>query len=171
MLPDSQKRPMTQVKGTIRPLRREDKEPIRLLLQETDVFTTDEIEIALELIDIVLDRPAQEDYVVHVYEEGGEVLGYYCLGQTPATNGTFDLYWIAVKPSAHKRGIGAALNAHVEHLIRSEGGRLVIAETSSQLKYERTRRFYLSQGYAQLARVRDYYRVGDDLVVYGKYLT
>jgi ribosomal protein S18 acetylase RimI-like enzyme len=76
-----------------------------------------------------------------------------------------------VKPSAYRRGIGASLNAHAERLIRSKGGRLVIAETSSQAKYENTRRFYVNQGYSQLARVRDYYRVGDDLVVFGKYLT
>jgi hypothetical protein len=47
---------------------------------------------------------------------------------------------------------------------------LVVAETSSQPKYEKTRRFYLTRGYAELARIRDYYRRGDDLVVYGKYL-
>jgi len=162
---------MDAVKGVVRPLKRGDREPLRQLLIETDVFTPDEIEIALELIDIGFDKPGQEDYIVNVYDDGSEVLGYYCIGPTPATNGTFDLYWIAVKPSAHRRGIGASLNAHAERLIRSQGGRLVIAETSSQARYEKTRRFYVNQGYSQLARVRDYYRVGDDLVVFGKYLT
>ncbi len=163
--------PMDPVKGAIRPLRHEDKEPIRRLLEETDVFTPEEVEIAMELVDIALLRPGQKDYIVQVYDEGGLVLGYYCVGPTPGTSGTFDLYWIAVKPSSHRTGIGKALNAHAEHLVRAKGGRLMIAETSSQEKYEKTRRFYMSRGYAQLARIRDYYRVGDDLVVYGKYLT
>lgn len=162
---------MDAVNDVVRPLKHGDREPLRQLLIETDVFTPDEIEIALELIDTAFEKPEQEDYIVNVYDDGGEVLGYYCIGPTPATNGTFDLYWIAVKPSAHRRGIGASLNAHAERLIRSQGGRLVIAETSSQARYEKTRRFYVNQGYSQLARVRDYYRVGDDLVVYGKYLT
>lgn len=155
----------------IRPLRPEDREPIRELLVETNVFTNEEIGIALELIDTVLDKPEQKDYIVFVCEDGGEVLGYYCIGPTPATQSTFDLYWIATKPSRQRRGVGGILDEHAANLIRSKGGRLVIAETSSQPKYEMTRRFYLTRGYTELSRIRDYYRIGDDLVVYGKYLT
>ena len=141
------------------------------MLVETDVFTDEEIGIALELIDVVLERPEQPDYIIRVYEEAGEVLGYYCIGPTPATQSTFDLYWIATKPSGQRRGVGGALDEHAAALIRSKGGRLVIAETSSGSKYEKTRRFYLTRGYTELSRIRDYYRIGDDLVVYGKYLT
>ena len=154
-----------------RPLRREDREPIRSLLCETRVFTEEEIGIALELIDIVLDRPGQKDYLIYAHEDEGEVLGYYCIGPTPGTDTTYDLYWIATKPSEHGRGIGSLLDQHATELIRSKGGRLMIAETSSRPTYEKTRRFYATRGYAELARIRDYYRAGDDLVVYGKYLS
>lgn len=154
----------------IRLLRHEDREPIHGLLFETGVFTRDEIDIALELVDVVLQRPGQDDYQIFVFD-AGTVLGYYCVGPTPATEATYDLYWIAVAPSAHRKGVGAALIAHAEALVSSHGGRLVIAETSSQMKYEPTRRFYLRQGYSELSRIRDYYRIGDDLVVYGKYLS
>jgi hypothetical protein len=50
------------------------------------------------------------------------------------------------------------------------GGRLILAETSSQMKYESTRQFYLRQGYRELSRIKDYYRLGDDLIVFGKYI-
>jgi hypothetical protein len=50
-------------------------------------------------------------------------------------------------------------------------GRLIIAETSSLPRYQRTRDFYVRRGYTELAKIVDYYRPGDDLVVYGKYLT
>jgi GNAT superfamily N-acetyltransferase len=155
----------------IRSLRREDRESLRQLLVETEVFSSEEIGIALELIDVVLDKPEQKDYIIRVYEENGEVLGYYCVGPTPATQSTFDLYWIATKPSGQRKGVGSGLDEHAENLIRSKGGRLVIAETSSQPKYEKTRQFYLTRGYTELSRIRDYYRIGDDLVVFGKYLT
>jgi ribosomal protein S18 acetylase RimI-like enzyme len=81
------------------------------------------------------------------------------------------MYWIAVKPSAHGKGVGGKLNEHAEQLIRSHGGRLIVVETSSQPKYEKTRKFYSTHGYIQLSRIRDYYRVGDDLVVFGKYIS
>jgi ribosomal protein S18 acetylase RimI-like enzyme len=141
------------------------------LLIETDVFTSAEIDIALELIDKVVDDPDQKDYVACSCVDGGEVLGYYCIGATPGTEATFDLYWIAVKPGAQGRGVGRKLIHHAEDAIRALGGKLIIVETSSQPRYERTRRFYREQGYSQLSLIRDYYRAGDDLVVYGKYLT
>jgi ribosomal protein S18 acetylase RimI-like enzyme len=155
----------------IRPFRREDREPIRTLLTDTGVFTDEEVAIALELMDVVLDKPDQKDYIINVCEEENEVLGYYCIGPTPATQSTYDLYWIATKPSVHRRGIGSTLDEHARNLIKSQGGTLVIAETSSQPKYEKTRAFYTTRRYSELARIRDYYRPGDDLIVYGKYLT
>jgi ribosomal protein S18 acetylase RimI-like enzyme len=155
----------------VRQLSHADREPLQRLLVATGMFTADEVGIALELIDAVLDRPGQKDYVIRCCEAEGEVAGYYCIGPTPATDGTFDLYWIAVAPAVQGSGVGRLLNTHAENLARSMGGRLLIAETSSQERYEPTRKFYLAQGYTEVARIRDYYRPADDLVVYGKYLT
>jgi aminoglycoside 6'-N-acetyltransferase I len=156
----------------IRALQEDDRRPIQNILGATGVFTHAEIEVALELVDCALADPAQEDYQCRVgVSESGEVRGYYCVGPTPLTVGTYDLYWIAVDPSAHDRGIGKELLRHAEQLVKAQGGRLIIAETSSQPKYERTRTFYLRNEYTEVARIREYYKVGDDLVVYGKYLS
>ncbi len=155
-------------------LRRTDRAPLARLLVETGYFTHDEVAIALELIDVVLDKPEQKDYLIRVCRDGVEgegVVGYYCVGPTPATESTYDLYWIAVAPSMHGKGIGSALIAHAEQLICSRGGRLVVAETSSRPQYEKTRRFYRTCGYDELAQIKGYYRPGDDLVVFGKYLS
>jgi ribosomal protein S18 acetylase RimI-like enzyme len=154
----------------VRPLRAEDRPTIIRFIEETGMFSIDEVTIATELIDAVLFKPDQEDYFIYVYVSRDSVLGYYCIGPTPATDGTFDLYWIVVSPSAQGKGIGRALNRHAETFVLSRDGRLIIAETSSQEKYEKTRRFYYSLDYVQIARVPDYYRAGDDLVVFAKYL-
>jgi len=149
-----------------------DKDPIRIILEETSVFTESEIAVALELIDIVLNNDHQKDYQIYsAISEDGNVVGYYCIGPTPMTIGTYDLYWIAVKPFAHNKGIGKELLNHAELLIKHRGGRLVVAETSSQPKYENTRKFYISAQYQELSRIKDYYKIGDDLVVYGKYVS
>jgi ribosomal protein S18 acetylase RimI-like enzyme len=157
---------------TIRQIRSADKDPIRIILEKTSVFTDDEIAVALELIDIVLNNDHQKDYIIYTaVSEDGNVVGYYCIGPTPMTIGTYDLYWIAVKPSAHNKGIGKELLNHAELLIKQRGGRLVVAETSSQPKYENTRKFYISAEYQELSRIQDYYKTGDALVVYGKYVS
>jgi len=155
----------------IRELRREDREPLRALVAATGVFTADEVAIAVELIDAVLGVRGQKDYIIRVSEEEGAAAGYYCVGPTPATEGTFDLYWIAVDPSRQGKGIGARLDEHACALVRGMGGRLLIAETSSRPVYTPTREFYVRRGYRELARIAGYYRPGDDLVVFGKYLT
>ncbi len=152
-------------------LRRTDRELLLRLLVETGYFSSEEVEIALELIDAVLDRPEQKDYIIRVYRNGDDVLGYYCVGPTPATESTYDLYWIAVAPSTQGKGIGRALMAHAEQLICTRGGRLVMVETSSRPQYDKTRRFYRTCGYAELAQIKGYYRPGDDLVIFGKYLS
>ena len=154
----------------IRPLEAGDRERLRDLLIATERFTVEEVGIALELIDAVLQDPDQKDYIIAVFEEAGAAAGYYCLGPTPGTEGTYDLYWIAVHPDRQGKGVGTQLDGAAERLVRSRGGRLIIAETSSQARYEPTREFYRRRGYAELSRIRDYYRRGDDLVVYGKYL-
>ncbi len=56
-------------------------------------------------------------------------------------------------------------------LVKSKGGRLILAETSSRPAYFNTWQFYVHSGYSEIARIRDFYKIGDDLVVYGKYLT
>jgi ribosomal protein S18 acetylase RimI-like enzyme len=157
--------------ATVRPIRPGDREPILQLVRSTGFFSDEEVAIAAELVDVVLQRPEQKDYLICTCEEEGTVLGYYCIGPTPATASTYDLYWIAVRPDVQGRGVGTILNRHAEELVKSRGGRLMIAETSSQPRYEGTRAFYLNRGYSELARIRDYYRAGDDLIVYGKYFS
>ncbi|MDI6767560.1 MAG: GNAT family N-acetyltransferase [Bacteroidota bacterium] len=121
---------------------------------------------------MALNNPDQRDYNIYSsISETGEILGYYCIGSTPMTDGTFDLYWIAVNPAKHRHGIGKELLHHAEELAVKQGGRLVVAETSSQPKYEATRKFYIRNRYQEVARIKDYYKIGDDLVIYGKYVS
>lgn len=154
----------------IRKTQREDKEPIRAILLGTDVFRPEEVEIAMELVDAVLDRPEEEYEMYTCVTEGGEIVGFLCIGPTPITKGTFDLYWIAVKPFVQRHGIGKRLLEYGEQVARSHEGRLIVAETSSQPKYLKARTFYLHNGFAEVAHIRDYYDIDDDLVIYGKYL-
>ncbi|HEV8538151.1 MAG TPA: GNAT family N-acetyltransferase [Bacteroidota bacterium] len=156
----------------IRALQPADREHISQILVATNMFTDEEIRVAIELIDAALHDPQQQDYEIFTaVDEKREIVGYYCAGPTPLTQGTYDLYWIAVAPSVQGRGIGVQLSNHAEVRVRARGGRLLVAETSSQSKYDNTRAFYLKHGYLEVARIKEYYKPGDDLVIYGKYVS
>jgi ribosomal protein S18 acetylase RimI-like enzyme len=154
----------------IRPFHREDIEPMTEILRGTAMFRPDEIEVAVELMRIVVSEPHRRDYMMYTYvTETGEVLGYYCVGPTPMTQGSFDLYWIAVHQAHQGKKVGGELMKHCEGLVRSQQGRLILAETSSQEKYDSTKMFYQKSGFEVSARIRDYYAPGDDLIIYTKY--
>lgn len=149
----------------------QDRAAVLELIHLTGMFTAEEERIAEEVIDTCLKYPNQQDYVIAVIEnEQGVIAGYVCFGPTPMTEGAVDLYWLAVHPGKHRQGYGKALIQWVEKTVREQKGRLIVIETSSKDKYAPTRNFYQRLGYLENARIRDFYSVGDDLVMYCKYL-
>lgn len=154
----------------IRTLNASDRDTILDIVRATGNFSEAEVAIAGELVDTCLDKPEQTDYstFVAVDDDTNRIAGFLIVGPTPATAGTFDMYWIASHPDFYGRGISQSLDAWAADFVREHGGYLLIAETSSQSSYDRTRAFYEKQGYELLARIADYYKPGDDLMVYGK---
>lgn len=152
-----------------RPLRAEHRRQVREILAESKRFRPDEVDVALEVFDDHIASP--EDYrALAVFQPARRLLGFTFYGPTPCTVGTWDLYWIAVRPHAQRSGIGRALLERTEARMRDDGGRLSVIETSSREEYDPTRRFYLACGYQETARVPDFYDQGDDLVIYTRRL-
>lgn len=145
---------------------------VRLLevVAATKNFSQDELAIAEELVEIVLTQPDQTDYFGFVCEDKGNgvVAGFLLIGPTPATAGTYDMYWIVVDPTFQGQGVAQALDVQAVKFVKERQGYWLIAETSSQPSYERSRAFYVKQGYSVLARIPDYYKLGDDLIIFGK---
>ena len=149
----------------------EDRRTVLDIIQTTEMFTPDEVAVARELIDIYLDQPQQQDYrLVVAADEGGRVVGYMSYGPTPLTEGTYALYWMAVARGEQGRGHGRELVHWLEKKVREAAGRMILIETSSQPKYEKTRRFYIRLNYKEVSRIPDFYRNGDDRITYVKYL-
>ncbi len=154
----------------IRPMQASDKAPVLGLIRATGFFTADEVGVAEELMDVYLDRPDQKDYGVVVVEgDDGAPAGYMTWGPTPLAEDAYDLYWMAVAPSEQGKGRGKELVRWLEAEVGRRRGRLIIIETSSQPKYHGTRQFYIDLGYKEVARIPDFYRAGDDRVIYAKY--
>ena len=151
----------------IRPLVGKDRAALLSVLIKTRSFTSAEIDVAMELIDIVLKDPIQKDY--HVYcmvDVQDQAIGYICYGPTPMAQGTFDLYWIAVDPDFQGQRVGSTLLNFLGEVLEAEGGRLILADTSTIPHYEKTQKFYLKNGFQEVARIPDYYHPGNDRITF-----
>ena len=142
----------------------EDRQGILAVTAKIDIFTDEEKDTVRELWD------EERDYKFIVAREDGQIVGFTCYDERGLTHGTYDLYWIAVDPSARRLGVGKALMRATEAEVKERGGRLIVVETSGMEEYESTRAFYEGVGYEKEAVIRDFYKVGDDLVIYTLHL-
>lgn len=154
---------------SLRSIERGHRARLEALVAGTGVFRPSEVAIAVELLDRAAD--GDEDYRFIGAFDGSELVGYACWGPTPGTEGTFDLYWIAVDRDRQGSGLGSQMLAYVERTLRAGGGRLIVVETSSRADYGPTRAFYERRGYTRAATLPGYYAPGDNLVIYLKDLT
>jgi ribosomal protein S18 acetylase RimI-like enzyme len=157
----------------IRPIEPPDRSRIEEIVVSSGRFTQEEIATALELVDDALDKGEESGYIIRVLEvekPHAEVQGYVCYGPTPLTQGVYDLYWIVTDPAVHGKGFGRRLIEYVEGDIIKRGGRMLLIETSSRQAYSATIRFYQRAGYELVARIKNFYRIGDDKLVFSKEL-
>lgn len=68
-------------------------------------------------------------------------------------------------------GCGGAIAKHLEAELKERGQRILIADTSGTDEFAQTREFYRKNGYAEEARIRDFWAAGDDKVVFWKSLS
>lgn len=147
-----------------------DRGRILEIVTATGNFTPVEIDTAMEVVDEGL-ADAESGYFLFVSENETGVTGWECHGPTPLTDGTYDLYWIAVDPKIQGSGHGRALLRFAEDDMLRRGGRLLLIETSSQESYGATIRFYEKSGYPLVARIKGFYRPGDDKLIFAKDLS
>ena len=152
----------------VRPLRHTDKDDVLEALRASGVFSEEELRVADEVIDAGLQTGLDGDYPLFVALIDGRVRGYVCVGKTPLTRGTWHLYWICVHPEAQGFGIGHRLQEQAERFVQARGGERILLETSSTPGYAAARAFYERAGYSVVGRVTDFYKPGDDCVMYCK---
>jgi ribosomal protein S18 acetylase RimI-like enzyme len=150
-------------------VRDSDRQAVREIVESTGFFRPDEVDVAVELVDECLAKgPEASGYHFLFADLGPRAVGYACFGPIACTTHSYDLFWIAVHEDQRGQGLGKELLRRSEEAIARLGGRRVWIETSSTPKYDPTRGFYLSRGYIEEARLKEFYAPGDDKVVYSK---
>jgi GNAT superfamily N-acetyltransferase len=147
-----------------------DLEAVRAIVSSTGFFSPAEVAIAVELVEERLAFGGSSGYFFVFAEETDRVLGYTSYGPIDGTDGSYDLYWIAIHRDHRGRGLGRLLMRETEQTIRKAGGRRVYAETSGRPQYEPTRVFYERLGFFRETHLKDFYGSGDDKIFYVKVL-
>jgi ribosomal protein S18 acetylase RimI-like enzyme len=148
--------------------RPEDREAIGEIARRAGVFTEEEEASVFELFDAHL-KTSDSGYEWYTARAGERVAGFACYGPTPLAQGAYDLYWICTDREIRGKGVGRALFSALDLEIRARKGRLLMIWTSGGKDYLPAAKFYEQMGCELSARIRDYYKPGEDLIVFVKY--
>jgi GNAT superfamily N-acetyltransferase len=151
-----------------RELMARDPERVGRLVDLTGFFDPEETSVAVELVRERLARGDACGYHFLIVEQRDRLVGYTCYGPIPCTRNSFDLYWVAVHPDFHRKGLGRTLVMETEILIRKAGGHRIYIDTSQRDQYAGTRSFYESCGYRMETILKDFYAPDDGKVIYCK---
>ncbi len=151
-------------------LKQSDIGAIRDLAREAGVFNEEEIDIAGCLAEEKFSGRESSYNFLFIRDEAGVPLAYTCFGEICLTDNRFDLYWIVVSPKLQGKGMGERILSLTEDATRKLGGVHLYAETSGTDLYIPARKFYLKNGYTEAARLKEYYRDGDDKYIFHKKL-
>ncbi|MBI3462665.1 MAG: GNAT family N-acetyltransferase, partial [Planctomycetes bacterium] len=158
-IPDSSPEPL------FRPLDPADVPALTEILTACGVFRPDEVAVGREVLEDA--ARGDRDYHVIVATDEDRPVGWSCHGLVPLTDATYDLYWIAVHPDFQSLGVGRKLVREIARQLAACSARWLLAETSGQASYEKTRQFYLRTGFELLSTIPDFYHAGDARLIYG----
>lgn len=152
---------------SIRSIVSEDMEALKTVLVSSELFPA---ELLDDMIAGYLENEVSADIWLTATDQGGEAIALaFCAPET-FTEGTCNLYAIAVHKDYQGQGIGRKIMAYLEDLLGQQGQRVLLVETSGLPAYALTRQFYHQCGYHQEATIRDFYQEGEDKVVFWKKL-
>jgi ribosomal protein S18 acetylase RimI-like enzyme len=146
-----------------------DTNALLALAEATGLFESSQIEELSQMLNQHFSNAA-DSQDVWVTDDENEPVGVVYVAPERMTEGTWNLYLVAIHPDHQKQGRGAALVRHVEQMLTERGGRVLLVETSGLADFEYVRAFYRKIGYDEEARIRDFYKAGDDKIIFRKAL-
>jgi GNAT superfamily N-acetyltransferase len=137
------------------------------LAEASGLFESEQFGELGDMLSDYFDNPGDRFWLT---DEDNDVLGVAYCELERMTEGTWNLLLIAIAPDRQGQGRGRKLLHEVEQTVTNKGGRILLVETSGMPEFDRVRSFYDHCGYEAEARIRDFYKIGDDKIVYRKAL-
>jgi ribosomal protein S18 acetylase RimI-like enzyme len=153
----------------IRPATPDDISALIAVAKASVPFEPNEIEELLQLLTQHFDSNVNSRDFWLTDDDNGLVSVAYVAPER-MTEGTWNMYLIAVHPDRQKQGRGKALLQHIEQMLTERGERVLLVETAGTDDFDYVRSFYRQNGYEEEARIREFYTAGVDKIVFRKAL-
>jgi len=149
----------------IRKASRKDSAAIKRILKTTPEFNKGDFSVCMECLDSYYNRVPSYAFVCA--ESGSRMLGFICYDRAEIADDVFELYWVVVAKEARRMGVAKMLHDYFIKYAKGKGARAVFVETESESAYGKAQEFYKRCGYTEEARVKDFYGIGNDKIIYG----
>jgi len=143
---------------------------VRNLVEATGVFSSVEAGWTSEIVETALLKPDTSGYYFLFADGSSGLEGFTCYGPIDGTANRYDLYWIAVSPTAQGKGLGRRLLADSVSDARTRGATHMFIDTSTRNDYAAARRLYESQHFEPMGVLVDFYADGDSKALFGRKL-
>ena len=143
-----------------------DVDDLKQVLDTIELFPSEMLD---DMISDYLDNPATEEIWFTALENDKPISIGFCAPEK-LTEGTYNLYAIGVRRDIQAKGIGSKMMTFIEDYLRNKGHRILIVETSGTDDFKLTRKFYEKLNYNKEAIIREFWKEGDDKVIFWKKL-
>jgi ribosomal protein S18 acetylase RimI-like enzyme len=150
----------------IRNIGKQDLPALKRIIDSVELFPSDLLD---EMTNSYFENPDTEEIWLTKTIEESLIAIVYCAPEK-LTNGTYNLYLIAVHQNYQGQGIGNEMITYLENLLKQRSARILLVETSGLPHYELTRKFYDKTHYQRHAVIKDFYQEGEDKIVFWKKL-
>ncbi len=150
----------------IRKVQMEDLIGLKEVLDSSELFPSEYFD---EMISDYFNNANTEDIWFTCLDNNKPVAIGYCVPEK-FTEGTYNLLAIGVSKDFQRKRIASAMIKYIEELLKHKEGRILIVETSSNDAQIGARNLYPKIGYTQVGVIKEFWKEGEDKVIFWKKL-
>lgn len=152
--------------NNIRAVLKTDVAELKKVVDSCGLFPSEYLE---EMISDYLNNPDTQDIWFTYIENNIPIAIGYCVPEK-FTDGTYNLLAIGVSQDSQRKGVASEMMNYIEQLLKQKEGRILIVETSSDDAQIGARNFYEKIAYTLAAVIKDFWKDGEDKIVFWKKL-
>lgn len=150
----------------IRPVQKADINDLKKIVDSSELFPSEYLD---EIISDYFNNNETQDIWCTYIDKNKPIAVGYCVPEK-LTDGTYNLLAIGVSKDFQRKGVASEMMKYIEQLLKKSNGRILIVETSTDDAQFGARTFYQKIGYTTAAVIKDFWKDGEDKIVFWKRL-